>query len=72
MVKKGIPKDVIDQLDIHTEIKEEILTVTPVVESHQIKLPIPLQIRHELQIEKGQKCKVRFDKEAKEIIYSFK
>ena len=68
---KGIPKEVLDQLDIRRKEKEE-LEVTPLIENHQVRLPIPHKIRLELNLKKSKKCKVRYDRENKELIYKFK
>lgn len=70
MVKKaGIPKEILRELDVNEQEKEHDLFVSPVVESHQIKLPIPSQIRLEVNISKGKKIKVDYDKKNKRIIY---
>jgi len=66
---KGIPKEVIRELDIKKQDKEEPLIVTANVEEHQVKLPVPAQIRLEINFKKGQKVNVRYNKEKKEIIY---
>lgn len=65
----GIPKSIIKELDIHEEEKDVPMKVTPIVEPHQIKLPIPSKIRLELDIKKGKKIKVTYDKKKKKIIY---
>jgi len=72
MVKKGIPKEVLRELDIKKieKIKEDF-DVTAVVEKHQIKLPIPSEIRRELDFKKGQKLRVKFAPKTKSITYSF-
>jgi len=71
MVKKeGIPDEVLDELDIKkVEKPKEFFEITPVVETHQVKLPVPSFIRREIEIKKGQKIKVKYDKKKKELIY---
>lgn len=70
-MKKGIPKKILDELNINEveEIKREKI-VTAVVETHQVKFPVPGEIRKELDFKKGQKLKVRYDPKKNEIIYS--
>ncbi|RMD45946.1 hypothetical protein D6829_00740 [Candidatus Pacearchaeota archaeon] len=73
MPKKGIPKRILKELDIHK--KEKIQTkfkVTAVVERHQVKLPVPSRIRQEIPFKKGQKLVVHYDQKTKSLIYSFK
>jgi len=72
MVKKevGIPPEVLEELDIRKiEKPKEDFEVTPIVESHQIKLPVPSFLRRDLKIEKGKKVKVRYDTQKNELIY---
>jgi len=71
MVKKeGIPNEVFDELDIRKiEKQKEVFEITPVVEKHQIKLPIPSVLRKDINISKGKKVKVRYNSKTKELIY---
>jgi len=69
--KRGIPKEVVDKLDIRKKEKIKPIEVTVIVEEHQAKIPIPKQIRLELDLKKGQKCKVEYNKNKKEIICKF-
>lgn len=72
MVKKGgIPREVLEKLDIKKREKLKPITVVPIVESHQIRLTIPSEIRREIDIKKGDKFKVSFNKKKKEIIFSY-
>ena len=66
----GIPKEVIDELKIKKK-QEYPLEVTVIVEEHQAKIPIPPMIRHELDLKKGQKCKMYYDEDKKQIICQF-
>lgn len=70
MAKPKIPKEVLKQLDIKKveELKFEYF-VSPVVESHQIKLPVPKGIRMEVNFKKGKKLKVKYNPTTKEITY---
>tara|TARA_Y100000310_G_C20654778_1_gene801406 strand:- start:808 stop:1026 length:219 start_codon:yes stop_codon:yes gene_type:complete len=67
---KGIPKEVIQELDVKKMEKEEILKVTATVEGHQVKLPVPSQIRLEVDFKKGQRVTVRYNKKKRQIIYN--
>ena len=71
MVKEeGIPKEILDELDIgKIEKPKDYFEVTPIIENHQIKLPIPSMLRRELKFEKGKKIKLRYDSKTKELIY---
>jgi len=69
-----IPEEILKELDINEveEIKKDF-EVTPIVETHQIKLPIPRQMVNnfdlDLKLLKGKKIKVIYDDKKKEIIY---
>ncbi len=71
MVKKeGIPEEIIEELDIRkVEKQKDVFDVTPVIEKHQIKLPIPSVLRKDIQLSKGKKIKVRYNSKTKELIY---
>lgn len=67
-----IPKEIIEELDINDDKdKKDDFEVTAIVESHQVKLPIPKKLMkiHELEFKKGQKLKIKFDEKKKEIVY---
>ena len=70
MPKKGIPKKILDELDIR-KVKKEVKEVTVVVERHQAKIPIPRTIREDLNLKKGQKCKLLFNEKKKELVCKF-
>jgi hypothetical protein len=66
----GIPEEILNELDIKKiEKPKEFFEITPIVESHQIKLPVPSMLRKDLNIEKGKKIKVKYDEKKKELIY---
>ena len=69
MEKRGIPKEVLEELDIKKREYKKPIKVTVIVEEHQAKLPIPSKIRTELNLEKGQKCILSFNKKTKELLY---
>jgi hypothetical protein len=74
-MESKIPKEVIKELDINDEKnKKEEFEVTAIVESHQVKLPIPKKLMkiHELEFKKGQKLKLEFDDKKKEFKYTIK
>jgi len=67
-----IPNEVIKELDINDgEEEKDYFEVTAIVESHQIKLPIPRKLIkiYELEFKKGKKLKLKFDIKNKELIY---
>lgn len=68
--EEGIPKSVIDKLKIKRE-PEKPYEVTVIVEEHQAKIPIPSDIRWDMDLKKGQKCKVFYNKKNKELICKF-
>ncbi|MEK6886072.1 MAG: hypothetical protein AABX17_03840 [Nanoarchaeota archaeon] len=73
MVKSGgIPREVLNDLDItkRREIKPEEVTV--IVERHQIKIPLPKNVRIKLNLKKNTKCIVSYDEENKEVNCKFK
>lgn len=70
--KKGtIPKEVLDRLNIKKINGEKVLTILPIIETHQIRLTIPSEIRREIDIKKGHKFEVIFDKKNKEITFKY-
>jgi len=71
MAKKGIPEEIIKSLEIKYQ-KEEPIEVSLVVEKHQVKIPIPSVIRHELSLKKGSKCVIIYDEKKREIICRLK
>jgi len=71
MKNKGIPRDVLSELNIN-ESEPEIskATVTAIVERHQVKLPIPSKIRREIDFLKGQKLNVEYDPKKRTLTYA--
>ncbi|HIH25763.1 hypothetical protein J4476_01155 [Candidatus Woesearchaeota archaeon] len=68
----GIPKKILDELKIKQPKKEPVETeVTAIVESHQVKIPLPPDVRRHLNLKKGAKCKVRYDEEKREVVCKF-
>ncbi len=72
---EGIPKKIVKELDVN-EV-EEISTdfeVLPIVELHQVKLPVPRKLIRdfELNFQKGKKIKLKFNEEKKELVYKIK
>jgi len=63
--KHGIPKEIIEQLDIK---KQEPYKVSIIIEHHQARIPIPRAIREDLNLKKGQKAIIFYDEENKKII----
>lgn len=69
-MKKGIPSEILQELNIKIiEKPEDKVSVTAIVESHQVKLPVPSSIRRELEFSKGQKLRVKYDPKTKTITY---
>jgi len=69
-VKKGIPKEILEELNIKiVEKPENKISVTAIVEKHQVKLPVPAEIRRELELSKGQKLKVKYNPKTKTLTY---
>jgi len=71
MAKKEIPEEIIKSLEIKFP-KAEPIEVTLLIEKHQVKIPIPSAIRHELDLKKGSKCNIIYDKKKREIICKLK
>lgn len=74
MAKEKIPLDLIKELDINkVEDIPKDFKVTPIIEPHQIKLPIPKKLINDLELDvklkKGKKIKLHFDEEKGELIY---
>ena len=67
-----IPKDIIEELDItnNGEDKNDF-EVTAIVETHQIKLPLPKKLIkiYDLEFKKGKKLKLTFDEKNRELRY---
>ncbi len=67
-----IPEEIIKELDIN-EVDEipSNFDVTAIVESHQVKLPVPRKLmkNFDLEFKKGQKLKLKFNDKNKELIY---
>ncbi len=71
-MESKIPKEVIKELDINDEKNnKEEFEVTAIVESHQVKLPIPKKLMNvnDLEFKKGQKLKLNYHKKKKELKY---
>ena len=69
-MEEGIPSEILKELNIKiTEKSESKIPVTAVVEKHQVKLPVPSEIRRELEFSKGQKLTVSYDPKTKTISY---
>ncbi len=75
MIKKEkIPEEIIKELDINEveDIKKDF-EVTPIIEPHQIKLPIPRQLARDLELDdkwkNKKKVKLKFHEENKELRY---
>jgi len=67
-----IPKDIIEELDINDNIEDKNdFEVTAIVETHQIKLPLPKKLIkiYDLEFKKGKKLKLTFDEKTRELKY---
>lgn len=71
-MKKGIPKEVIDEIDISKKEKKKEFIIKGIIEHHQSRLTIPKKIVLEAGLEKDNLFEVRYDKEKREIIYKLK
>ena len=61
-MKKGIPSEILKELNIKIlEKSNSKISVTAIVEKHQVKLPVPSEIRRELEFSKGQKLTVSYN-----------
>lgn len=74
MAKEKIPLGLIKELDINeVEDIEKDFKITPIIEPHQIKLPIPKKLINDLDLDiklkKGKKIKLHFDEERGELRY---
>lgn len=72
VVKKGIPQEVLDELDIRKKRDIKPIEITVAVEDHQAKIPIPKNIRLKLKLERGAKCIISYDEKNKELNCKFK
>lgn len=70
--KEGIPKEILEELDISKKKRKSPYEVTVIVEPHQTKIPIPRNIRLKLGLKKGSKCSIIYDEKNKEVICKFK
>jgi len=69
-MKKGIPSEILKELNIKVIEKfENKISITVIVEKHQIKLPIPSGIRRELEFSKGQRATVSYNPKTKILSY---
>jgi hypothetical protein len=67
-----IPSNIIKELDINDNSEDKSdFEVTAIVESHQIKLPLPRKLIkiYDLEFKKGQKLKLTFDEKRGELKY---
>jgi len=71
MENKGIPKEIVNELDIKREKKDKKYNVAVSVSEHQAKISIPKIIVMELGLTKNQSCEVTYDKKKKELICKF-
>ena len=70
MKKRGIPKEVLDELNISKiEKQSKNIEITPIVETHQVKLPVPSIFRREIDWKKGKKIKVNYDPKSRKLTY---
>lgn len=74
MVKKkgGIPKEVLEDLDIKKKTKKKKSFINAIVEEHQVRLTVPKKISLNIKIKKGQKFEVTYNKKEKKITYQLK
>lgn len=70
MKKRGIPKEILEELNI-SKIKKSSkeIEVTPIIEIHQVKLPVPPIFRREIDWKKGKKIKVNYDSKTRRLTY---
>jgi len=69
-MRKGIPSEILKELNIKIiEKSKNKISVTAVVEKHQVKLPVPSEIRRELEFSKGQKLIVKYNSKTKTLSY---
>ena len=71
MVKKGIPEEVLEELDIHKKEIKKPIKVNVMVENFQARIPIPKKMRLHMNLKKGSTCKMTYNKEKKELICKF-
>jgi len=70
MKEIGIPKNVLEELNINkVEKVKHDFKITAIVEKHQVKLPVPSELRREIEFTKGQKLNLRFDEKTKTLTY---
>lgn len=69
-VKKGMPQEIIDEVDIRKEEKDKPMKVTAIVENHQVKLPVPSEVRLEVDFKKGQQLRLEYNKKEGKLIYT--
>ena len=70
-----IPAEILKELNINqVEEKPKDFEATPVVEKHQVKLPIPRKLlnQYDLNLKKGTKIKLTYDEKKGELIYKIK
>jgi len=74
MIKEKIPAEILKELDINEiEDIQKDFEVTPIIEPHQIKLPIPKKLINDLELDlklkKGVKIKLHFNEDKNELVY---
>ena len=73
MKKEGVPKELIKELDINESVESIVeYEVSPRIEPHQIKLPIPRKLVRDFDLDeklKNKKIKLYFDEESNELRY---
>lgn len=72
MSKRGIPPDVLEDLDIKKKNKKKSFLINAIVEHHQARLTIPKNIVLDMNLKQGETFEVTYNKENKEIIYKLK
>ena len=72
MGKRGIPKEVLDELQIEKPKEKKPFIIQGIIEHHQSRLTIPKKVVLDLGLKKGCKFDVSYDVKKKEIIYKLK
>jgi hypothetical protein len=71
-LKEGIPKDIVEQLDINKKEKKLPNEGRLIVESHQAKISIPNKVRQKMKLQIGsKKCIMEYNEETKQLICQF-
>jgi hypothetical protein len=74
MEKKGIPKEIIEELDIKKKVEKKPFLIKAIVEHHQTRLTVPKNIVLDMNLnpEKENVFEVTYNKKNKEIKYKLK